>query len=201
MQTPEGYAVVGIVMLVVGRGDTLVNREMFWVVTEICGEPMVVRRMKLIKHFIKIAKCCKDYKNFNSMFAILSGLRHGSVSRLRSTWEKLPNKYLKMFEDLETLMDPSRNMAKYRNLLNSEHIQPPVIPIFPVIKKDLTFIHLGNDSYMEGLVNFEKLRMITKEIRHATHLCSSRYVSTEVLMMGVWSCSCVRASMSVYRFE
>ena len=30
-------------------------------------------------------------------------------------------------QDLETLMDPSRNMAKYRNLLNSEHIQPPVV--------------------------------------------------------------------------
>ncbi|KAL8565056.1 hypothetical protein ACOMHN_003432 [Nucella lapillus] len=165
----------------------LVNREMFWVVTEICGEPMVVRRMKLIKHFIKIAKCCKDYKNFNSMFAILSGLRHGSVSRLRSTWEKLPNKYLKMFEDLETLMDPSRNMAKYRNLLNSEHIQPPVIPIFPVIKKDLTFIHLGNDSYMEGLVNFEKLRMITKEIRHATHLCSSRYDVNSSMLLSTQS--------------
>ena len=44
------------------------------------------------------AECCKDYKNFNSMFAIMSGLRHGSVSRLRSTWEKLPNKYCKMFE-------------------------------------------------------------------------------------------------------
>ena len=44
------------------------------------------------------AECCKDYKNYNSMFAIMSGLRHGSVSRLRSTWEKLPNKYCKMFE-------------------------------------------------------------------------------------------------------
>ena len=33
----------------------LVNREMFWVVTEICREPNVVKRMKLIKHFIKIA--------------------------------------------------------------------------------------------------------------------------------------------------
>ncbi|XP_076458916.1 rap guanine nucleotide exchange factor 2-like isoform X3 [Babylonia areolata] len=153
----------------------LVNREMFWVVTEICGEANVVKRMKLIKHFIKIAKCCKDYKNYNSMFAIMSGLRHGSVSRLRAAWEKLPSKYCKMFEDLETLMDPSRNMAKYRNLLNSEHIQPPVIPIFPVVKKDLTFIHLGNDSYVDGLVNFEKLRMIAKEIRHTANMASARY--------------------------
>ena len=31
------------------------------------------------------------------MFAIVSGLGHGSVSRLRNTWDKLPSKYVKMF--------------------------------------------------------------------------------------------------------
>lgn len=33
----------------------IVNKEMFWVVTEICSEPNLVKRMKLIKAFIKIA--------------------------------------------------------------------------------------------------------------------------------------------------
>lgn len=51
------------------------------------------------------------------------------------------------------------------------------IPIFPVVKKDLTFIHLGNDSLIDGIVNFEKLRMIAKEIRHIGTMCSARYVS------------------------
>jgi len=36
------------------------------------------------------------------------------------------------------------------------------------VKKDLTFIHFGNDSRVEGLVNFEKLRMIAKEVRQVT---------------------------------
>ena len=67
-------------------------------------------------------------------------------------------------------MDPSRNMAKYRNLINSELVHPPMIPFFPVVKKDLTFLHLGNDSEMDGLVNFEKLRMIAKEIRQITNM-------------------------------
>ena len=44
-------------------------------------------------------------------------------------------------------------------------------------KKDLTFIDLGNDSKVEGLVNFEKLRMIAKEIRHICNMCSAKYVS------------------------
>ncbi|KAM6270212.1 rap guanine nucleotide exchange factor 2 isoform 5-T5 [Porphyrio hochstetteri] len=101
-----------------------------------------------------------------------SGLNLAPVARLRTTWEKLPSKYEKLFQDLQDLFDPSRNMAKYRNVLNSQNLQPPIIPLFPVIKKDLTFLHEGNDSKVEGLVNFEKLRMIAKEIRHVGRMAS-----------------------------
>ncbi|XP_010765423.1 rap guanine nucleotide exchange factor 2 [Notothenia coriiceps] len=101
-----------------------------------------------------------------------SGLNLAPVSRLRGTWEKLPSKYEKLFSDLQDLFDPSRNMAKYRNVLNNQNLQPPIIPLFPVIKKDLTFLHEGNDSKVDGLVNFEKLRMIAKEIRHVGRMAS-----------------------------
>ncbi|KAH8335813.1 hypothetical protein KR074_007204, partial [Drosophila pseudoananassae] len=154
----------------------LVNREMFWVVSEICTEHNIVRRMKIVKQFIKIARHCKDCRNFNSMFAIISGLGHGAVSRLRLTWEKLPSKYLRLFNDLQDLMDPSRNMSKYRQLVSAELLaQHPIIPFYPIVKKDLTFIHLGNDTRVDGLINFEKLRMLAKEVRLLTHMCSSPY--------------------------
>ncbi|CAG2056284.1 unnamed protein product, partial [Timema podura] len=162
----------------------LVNREMFWVVTEVCSEHNVVRRSKIIKQFIKVARQCKECKNFNSMFAIVSGLGHGAVSRLRLSWEKLPSKYQKLFSDLQDLMDPSRNMSKYRQLVSSEQSQPPIIPFYPVVKKDLTFIHLGNDSKVEDLINFEKLRMIAKEVRALTNMCSSPYDLLTMLELG-----------------
>ncbi|CAH1794604.1 unnamed protein product [Owenia fusiformis] len=162
----------------------LINKEMFWVVTEVCAESNLVKRSKLIKHFIKIARHCKECKNFNSMFAIVSGLGHGSVSRLKNTWERVPSKYMKLYEDMEDLMDPSRNMSKYRNLINSERVQYPMIPFFPVVKKDLTFIHLGNDSKVEGLTNFEKLRMIAKEVRHVCNMCSAQYDIGTMFMSG-----------------
>ncbi|KAA0709582.1 Rap guanine nucleotide exchange factor 2 [Triplophysa tibetana] len=149
-----------------------INRETFWVATEVVREPNQLKRMKIIKHFIKIALHCRECKNFNSMFAIISGLNLAPVSRLRGTWEKLPSKYEKLFSDLQDLFDPSRNMAKYRNLLNNQNLQPPIIPLFPVIKKDLTFLHEGNDSKVDGLVNFEKLRMIAKEIRHVGRMAA-----------------------------
>ncbi|XP_067008888.1 rap guanine nucleotide exchange factor 2 [Anabrus simplex] len=162
----------------------LVNREMFWVVTEVCSEPNLVKRSRIIKQFIKVARQCKECKNFNSMFAIVSGLGHRAVSRLRLTWEKLPSKYQRFFGDLQDLMDPSRNMSKYRQLISSEQSQPPIIPFYPVVKKDLTFIHLGNDSRVEGLVNFEKLRMIAKEVRALTNMCSSPYDLLTMLELG-----------------
>ncbi|XP_054108818.1 rap guanine nucleotide exchange factor 2 isoform X36 [Callithrix jacchus] len=154
------------------RFEEVINQETFWVASEILRETNQLKRMKIIKHFIKIALHCRECKNFNSMFAIISGLNLAPVARLRTTWEKLPNKYEKLFQDLQDLFDPSRNMAKYRNVLNSQNLQPPIIPLFPVIKKDLTFLHEGNDSKVDGLVNFEKLRMIAKEIRHVGRMAS-----------------------------
>ncbi|XP_037116793.1 rap guanine nucleotide exchange factor 2 isoform X7 [Syngnathus acus] len=154
------------------RFEEAINHETFWVATEVTREANQLKRMKTIKHFIKIALHCRECKNFNSMFAIISGLNLAPVSRLRGTWEKLPSKYEKLFGDLQDLFDPSRNMAKYRNVLNNQNLQPPIIPLFPVIKKDLTFLHEGNDSKVDGLVNFEKLRMIAKEIRHVGRMAS-----------------------------
>lgn len=61
------------------------------------------------------------------MFAVLSGLGHASVIRLRQTWEKIPAKYSKLFSDLQDLMDPSRNMSKYRQLIISVQNNPPMV--------------------------------------------------------------------------
>uniref|UniRef100_A0A4W4F7I7 RA-GEF-1 n=1 Tax=Electrophorus electricus TaxID=8005 RepID=A0A4W4F7I7_ELEEL len=173
--------------------EDLVNQETFWVATEIVREPNQSKRMKIIKHFIKVALHCKECRNFNSMFAIISGLNLAPVSRLRATWERLPGKYEKLLSELQEVFDPSRNMAKYRNLLNKHNLQPPVIPLYPVIKKDLTFLHEGNDSKVDGLVNFEKLRMIAREIRHVVRMAC---VSTDPAVLFRTRYTSIRVSLS-----
>ena len=62
---------------------------MFWVVTEVCTTAQVSKRVLIIRKFIKLAAACKQRNNFNSMFAVLSGLSNIAVSRLYSTWEKV----------------------------------------------------------------------------------------------------------------
>ncbi|XP_069932182.1 rap guanine nucleotide exchange factor 6 isoform X7 [Oryctolagus cuniculus] len=124
----------------------------------------VIKQRRLPDQFSKLA----DRIQLNG-----SGLNLAPVARLRGTWEKLPSKYEKHLQDLQDLFDPSRNMAKYRNILSSQSMQPPIIPLFPVVKKDMTFLHEGNDSKVDGLVNFEKLRMIAKEIRQVIRMTSA----------------------------
>lgn len=107
----------------------LSNEEMFWVINEILHESNLAKRARIIKHFIQIAHICKECKNYNSLFSIISGLDHLSVTRLKDTWDKVSNKYKKILHDLKNLLDPSFNMVKYRQLFRNDNIQPPIVSL------------------------------------------------------------------------
>ncbi|XP_073489981.1 rap guanine nucleotide exchange factor 4 isoform X3 [Aquarana catesbeiana] len=139
------------------------NEIQFWVVTEICLCPQLSKRVQLLKKFIKIAAHCKEYKNLNSFFAIVMGLSNVTVSRLSMTWEKLPSKFKKIYAEFENLMDPSRNHRAYR--LTIAKLEPPIIPFTPLLIKDMTFTHEGNKTFIDNLINFEKMRMIANTVR------------------------------------
>ncbi|XP_028662120.1 rap guanine nucleotide exchange factor 4 isoform X2 [Erpetoichthys calabaricus] len=139
------------------------NELQLWVVTEICLCSQLSKRVQLLKKFIKIAAHCKEYKNLNSFFAIVMGLSNVAVSRLTQTWEKLPSKFKKFYSEFESLMDPSRNHRAYR--LTMAKLEPPIIPFMPLLIKDMTFTHEGNKTFIDNLVNFEKMRMIANTVR------------------------------------
>ena len=61
---------------------------------------------------------------------------------------------------MQQLMDPSRNMSRYRNLVNGEDVQPPIVPFYPVVKKDLTFIHLGMYTRFQFIRKFDKTQLV-----------------------------------------
>ena len=144
------------------------------------------------------------------MFALLGGLSNPAVSRLKESWEKIRGKTMRRYQSLEKLMDPTRNMAAYRSLLDAQLRRvgstQPLIPLLPLIKKDLTFIHEANPSFdspdssapaqagatgtkakpgpthsvqtqHQQLVNFDKMRLISREIRKIASMCTTNYVS------------------------
>ncbi|MGH0147732.1 UNVERIFIED_CONTAM: hypothetical protein FKN15_039850 [Acipenser sinensis] len=139
------------------------NELQLWVVTEIGLCSQLGKRVQLLKKFIKIAAHCKEYKNLNAFYAIIMGLSNVAVSRLTQTWEKLPSKFKKFYSEFESLMDPSRNHRAYR--LTVAKLEPPIIPFMPLLIKDMTFTHEGNKTFIDNLVNFEKMRMIANTVR------------------------------------
>ncbi|XP_038645330.1 rap guanine nucleotide exchange factor 4 isoform X4 [Scyliorhinus canicula] len=152
------------------------NEIQFWVVTEICLCSQLSKRVQLLKKFIKIAAHCKEYRNLNSFFALVMGLSNVAVSRLSQTWEKLPSKFKKIYSEFESFMDPSRNHRAYR--LTVAKLEPPIIPFMPLLIKDMTFTHEGNQTFNEHLVNFEKMHMIGNTVRTARH-CRSQPFNPE----------------------
>uniref|UniRef100_A0A8C2P7L2 Ras-GEF domain-containing protein n=1 Tax=Capra hircus TaxID=9925 RepID=A0A8C2P7L2_CAPHI len=127
-----------------------------WVATEVllCEAPG--KRAQLLKKFIKIAAICKQNQDLLSFYAVVMG-------RLRLTWEKLPGKFKNLFRKFENLTDPCRNHKSYREVISK--MKPPVIPFVPLILKDLTFLHEGSKTLVDGLVNIEKLHSVAEKVR------------------------------------
>ena len=59
--------------------------------------------------------------------------------------------------------DPSRNHSVLRAL--ESKLAPPVIPFMPLVTKDAYFLHIGNETYVGDLVNFEKMRLVASSVR------------------------------------
>uniref|UniRef100_K7FGB1 Rap guanine nucleotide exchange factor 3 n=1 Tax=Pelodiscus sinensis TaxID=13735 RepID=K7FGB1_PELSI len=146
------------------------NELQYWIATELCLCAEPARRTQLLRKFIKLAAHLKEQKNLNSFFAVMFGLSNTAVSRLAKTWERLPHKTRKLHSALERMLDPSWNHRVYR--LAVAKLSPPIIPFIPLLLKDLTFIHEGNRTLTENLINFEKMRMMAKAVR-IIHHCQS----------------------------
>uniref|UniRef100_A0A8C3SE69 Rap guanine nucleotide exchange factor 3 n=1 Tax=Chelydra serpentina TaxID=8475 RepID=A0A8C3SE69_CHESE len=133
------------------------NELQYWIATELCLCVEPGKRAQLLRKFIKLAAHLKEQKNLNSFFAVMFGLSNTAVSRLAKTWERLPHKTRKLHSALERMLDPSWNHRVYR--LAIAKLTPPIIPFVPLLLKDMTFIHEGNRTLAENLINFEKMVM------------------------------------------
>nr|XP_057905298.1 rap guanine nucleotide exchange factor-like 1 isoform X3 [Doryrhamphus excisus] len=134
-----------------------------WVATEILQCHSLPKRVQLLRKFIKIAALCKQQQDLLSFLAVLLGLDNPALSRLRLTWEGLPGKFRKQFQQFESIADPSRNHKSYRDLITS--LRPPLIPFTPLLLKDLTFLHESCKTFHGQLVNFDKMHKVADMVR------------------------------------
>ncbi|CAR26045.1 ZYRO0B00506p [Zygosaccharomyces rouxii] len=124
----------------------------------IVKQPDAKMRARLIMYFITVAQYCRELHNFSSMTAIVSALCSSPIFRLKKTWP-LVNKECKEFlDEMNTLMDSTKNFINYRELLRSLR-DVACVPFFGVFLSDLTFICGGNPDFLFGssdIVNFGK---------------------------------------------
>ena len=103
-------------------------------------------------------KCVKNHNNFNSACAILAGLGHPSVTRLRNSWAKVPRKAVRRWRSLQELFDMGFNFRTYRSAAAAASSFLPYLGILP---KDLLAIEENNPTRTEdGAVNVTKLRLL-----------------------------------------
>ncbi|XP_069021440.1 rap guanine nucleotide exchange factor-like 1 [Embiotoca jacksoni] len=143
-----------------------------WVATETLQCQSLPKRIQLLRKFIKIAALCKQQQDLLSFLAVVLGLDNPAISRLRLTWEGLPGKFRKQFQQFEGIADPSRNHKSYRDLITS--LRPPLIPFTPLLLKDLTFLHESCKTFHGELVNFEKMHKVADMVRNIRRYRSSQ---------------------------
>ncbi|RIA97592.1 ras guanine nucleotide exchange factor domain-containing protein [Glomus cerebriforme] len=124
------------------------NMISHWIAHEICSLKTVKARRTILHKFIETARYCREYNNFHVASCIALALNSRPVQRLVKTWESLSHQDIMTSQSIEELIDPSRNMRKYRKSL--ANAKPPVIPFFAIFLKDLTFIIEGNPTYLRN---------------------------------------------------
>lgn len=142
------------------------NQITAWVAEAILYQTDLKKRVSLIKHFVFIAEKCRTLSNFSTLTAIISGLNSAPIHRLRRTWDLLNARVAMSAEDLNRLMNSSKNFSKYREALHQT--QPPCVPFLGVYLTDLTFIEDGNPNMSvkaRHLINISKRQKTADVIR------------------------------------
>ncbi|KAL6048074.1 Ras guanine nucleotide exchange factor bud5 [Balamuthia mandrillaris] len=154
---------------------TRFNEVGFWVATEILTKEEKYK-VKYIKRFIKIGQACLHLANFNTMMEILSGLSTSAVQRLKTTWQAIPARYMTMFNEMQSVMNPLQNFATYREALDKRRRSgDPTLPYMGLILRDLTF-YSENPMYLsDGTINAALLLDYWHQIKKVRQYQSNHY--------------------------
>ena len=143
---------------------SLFNQWSQWAATEIMAQQDPQERANVLVKLIECAQQCKEMKNFNTSYAIIAGLNHGSITRLKQTWDKVPKQTMKTYKLLLEFWDVSMNHRTYRNELKV--CKPPLVPYLGLFGKDVFGIEENNKTMLDDkMINFTKLRLVFNNIK------------------------------------
>ncbi|PRP86208.1 ras-specific guanine nucleotide-releasing factor 1 isoform 1 [Planoprotostelium fungivorum] len=138
------------------------NQISDWVKCCIVTETSRAGQTEIIERMIRTAKRCDLLGNFEGCMAVVSGLNHYVVQRLKGAWINISERDQIDYDDLDAKMSPGKNFARYRAEV-VERVGPRV-PLLGLLMRDFTFVNENRAYTEEGEVNFDTIKLIENQL-------------------------------------
>ncbi|KAM6916859.1 RAS guanyl-releasing protein 1-like [Lycodopsis pacificus] len=154
---------------VMERSIALCNGISQWVQLMVLSRPTAQLRAEVFTKFIHVAKNLHLMHNYNTLMAVVGGLCHSSISRLKDTTSHVPSEVTKVLNEMTDLLSSCRNYDNYRQAYNK--CTGFKIPILGVHLKDLISVNEAMSDYVEdNKVNVQKLQALYSHINELIQL-------------------------------
>ncbi|KAM9323940.1 RAS guanyl-releasing protein 4 [Gastrophryne carolinensis] len=145
------------------RSVSLCNSISQWVQLMILNRPTPQQRAEVFTKFIHMTQKLRKLQNFNTLMAVIGGLCHSAISRLKETHSYLSQDVLKTLSEMTELLSSCSNYSTYRRVYNE--CGGFKIPILGVQLKDLVSLNEALPDYLaDGKINVCKLQSLYQHI-------------------------------------
>uniref|UniRef100_A0A669P5M6 RAS guanyl releasing protein 3 n=1 Tax=Phasianus colchicus TaxID=9054 RepID=A0A669P5M6_PHACC len=142
------------------RSIALFNGISKWVQLMVLSKPTPLQRAEVITKFINVAQKLLHLQNFNTLMAVVGGLSHSSISRLKETHSHLSSEVTKDWNEMTELVSSNGNYCNYRKAFAD--CVGFKIPILGVHLKDLIAVHVIFPDWIdENKVNIVKMQQLS----------------------------------------
>eukprot|EP00753_Platysulcus_tardus_P017951 PLAT6647.4.p1 GENE.PLAT6647.4~~PLAT6647.4.p1 ORF type:complete len:730 (+),score=224.04 PLAT6647.4:42-2231(+) len=136
----------------------LFDRRSAWVGSQVFQEGnLPMDRAEIVIHLIAVALECLKLQNFHTVFSLVAGLDAPYISRQKSMWALIPEKFTAQFARLRRIVEPTKNYSTYRRMLSNAASSKPMLPYLGVVMKDLYAVDAQPDK-IGRLISFKKWR-------------------------------------------
>ncbi|XP_034051260.1 RAS guanyl-releasing protein 1-like isoform X2 [Thalassophryne amazonica] len=154
---------------VMERSIALCNGISQWVQLMVLSRPTAQLRAEVFTKFIHVAQCLHGIHNYNTLMAVVGGLCHSSISRLKDTTSHVSNEVTKVLNEMTDLLSSCRNYDNYRHAYS--RCTGFKIPIVGVHLKDLISVNEAMPDYTDNnKVNVQKLQALYSHINELIQL-------------------------------
>lgn len=141
------------------RSIALFNGVSQWVQLMVLSKLTPQLRAEVITKYINVARKLLHLQNFNTLMAVVGGLSHSSICRLKETHSHLSPEVSKIWNEMTELVSSNGNYCAYRKAFNE--CEGFKIPILGVHLKDLIAVHVVFPDWLEeSKVNLVKMQQL-----------------------------------------